>query len=147
MIHSEVCEQAKIWHHTNFPDRTIHPNRTGVARFLKKIINKIIKKISDKYRFIPYGFPAPSMRKKLRKATGGGPDFYSIGAENGVCSLWGIECKTLKKKTLQKNQILWANYMVSQGARYYIATETEAGGVEYSRYYPDGLSPGDPTPP
>jgi hypothetical protein len=132
MTHAEVCEQVKLWHQVNFSERTIHPNRTGVAMFDK--------------RAVPYGLPAPSMRKRLKRVTGGGPDFYSIGTENGVCSFWGIECKTLHD-TVKPNQRKWADYMVLLGARYYIARETVAGGVEYSRYYPDNLSLGDPTPP
>lgn len=132
MTHSEICEQAKIWHQVNFPDRTIHPNRTGVAIFGK--------------RAVPYGLPVPSMRKKIRSASGGGPDFYSIGSENGACSIWGIECKTMRD-TIKPNQIMWADYMISIGARYYIARETASGDITYNRYYPDCMSPGDPTPP
>jgi len=146
MTHSEVCELAKLWHQVNFPDRTIHPNRTGVARFLNKKYKKTTRKKNTAFRFVPYGFPAPSMRKELRDVTGGGPDLYSIGIENGVCSLWGIECKTLSDD-MRPNQIMWADYMVSIGARYYIVRETKTGEIEYTRYYPDKLSPGDPTPP
>lgn len=143
MTHADVCEQAKAWHQANFPDRTIHPNRTGVAEF--RSVNKETGKIE--IRMVPYGLPAPSMRKKLKKASGGGNDFYSFGSENRICSVWCIECKTLNDD-IRPNQIMWADYMVSMGARYYIARETAAGTVEYSRYYPsDDLSPCGPTPP
>ena len=114
MTHSELSEEFKTWHESTYPERRIFSNRTGVAIYGKKAV--------------PYGIPAP-LRGRKKEDGGGGPDFFSFGNEDGYFTVWCFEVKTLKDR-MKSNQNRFANYVLTQGGKYWIVKERGTGGWE-----------------